>query len=286
MSADLCRAVRRAAIQGRVRAEGLLFGGVPLEVKGPGLEFVDYREYVYGDDIRRVDWRVSARAGRNLEKLFVRVYRSERRVKVIYVVDLTSSLGFKDKLEALAFTVGLHARISAALEDIVGLITVTHEARFHGFMEPELLVSRLLRMICRDGAAGSLDISSAARLVSKVAGKSPVFLYTDYANKVASYRRLNLLARAMGAPLYAYIFATPGETGKAHVEGLTSLLDFESGNALTVSLGEYAALVRSHVASVKASLGFSRVFEVESLKQAMAYVPSLAVSYIRARGRY
>ena len=71
MFSDLCRAVRRAAVQGRVRAEGLLFGGVPLEVKGPGLEFVDYREYVYGDDIRRVDWRVSARAGRNLEKLFI-----------------------------------------------------------------------------------------------------------------------------------------------------------------------------------------------------------------------
>ena len=89
----------------------LIFGSNRSIFKGSGVEFVDIREYVPGDDLRYIDWNVSAR----YNQLFVRNFQEEREIPIFIAIDLSSTLffGTKDKLkielliEVVAFIINL-----------------------------------------------------------------------------------------------------------------------------------------------------------------------------------
>ncbi len=87
---DLMKKVRYIEISTR-RAVDELFSGVYASVfKGQGMEFAEVREYVAGDDIRAIDWNVTARYGRPFTKEFT----EERELSMVFVVDGSSSMAF------------------------------------------------------------------------------------------------------------------------------------------------------------------------------------------------
>jgi len=280
---SVCGRVRRAALAGRAVAEALLFGEHPLSAPGPGLEYVDLREYAPDDDFRRIDWRASARTG--LEKLFVREYRAERSVRLLYLVDLTSSMSFKGKPEALAFTLALHARISDALRDEVALVTVGERVEFSGFSQPTVALERVLRRVCERGMRGSLDLGSALPKLAGYARGLPVAVYTDYSNDPGSYAGIARLARASGGSARFYLFATPGETGAPSRGWSLPLYDLESGLTSLSSLAEFAARVRRHVALVRSLLPPRCIVEVPVLNGGRPPVRPLVTSYMSLRAR-
>ena len=89
---EILKKVKRIEIRtSRLVDEGL--GGEYHSVfKGQGMEFAEVREYQYGDDVRNIDWNVSARSGR----LFVKRYVEERELTVVLLVDLSASKDFGD----------------------------------------------------------------------------------------------------------------------------------------------------------------------------------------------
>ncbi len=104
------------------RLDGFLFGDYTGFFYGPSLDLAEVREYQPGDEVRRIDWNVTARTG----KIHIRQYREEKEVTVWLVVDLSASMQFGTRRvlkaeEALEFA-GTAAAIVARHGDKVGLI--------------------------------------------------------------------------------------------------------------------------------------------------------------------
>jgi len=105
-----------------------LFGGEYISVfKGQGIEFADVREYVPGDDIRTIDWNVTARSLHPFVKKFV----EEREMTVLFIVDMSGSQyfgsGAKLKAEVAAEITALLAFAAVKNNDKTGLVIVTDE---------------------------------------------------------------------------------------------------------------------------------------------------------------
>lgn len=100
----------------------LIFGQNRSIFKGSGIEFVDIREYVEGDDPRYIDWNVSAR----MNQLFVRNFQEEREIPIYSIIDLDSSLFFgtkkKTKIELLEELMATIVNISTSLSERLGAI--------------------------------------------------------------------------------------------------------------------------------------------------------------------
>src|SRR5512147_648168 len=72
------------------RLDGLLQGDYRTLFRGPGLDLADLREYQYGDDVRRIDWNVTAR----LQTPYVREYHEDREITAWFLLDLSASVDF------------------------------------------------------------------------------------------------------------------------------------------------------------------------------------------------
>jgi uncharacterized protein (DUF58 family) len=86
-TARISRNARRIEIGARRLAASNVQGGVQSRIRGRGMDFDELREYAPGDNVRSIDWNASARTGRT----FVRRYREERQLTVVFVVDMSAS---------------------------------------------------------------------------------------------------------------------------------------------------------------------------------------------------
>ncbi|HSQ58834.1 MAG TPA: DUF58 domain-containing protein, partial [Acidobacteriota bacterium] len=122
---ELLAQVRRLTIRSRRAVEEVFSGAYRSAFRGQGLEFAEVREYVPGDDIRSIDWNVTARAGRP----FVKRFDEERELTVIVALDLSGSLSFgsraRAKRDAAAEAGALLALAAARNRDRVGLLLFT-----------------------------------------------------------------------------------------------------------------------------------------------------------------
>lgn len=87
---DLLKKVRRIEIKTRGLSRNIFAGEYHSAFKGRGMAFSEVREYTYGDDMRDIDWNVTAR----YNKPFVKVFEEERELTVMLLIDVSESLGF------------------------------------------------------------------------------------------------------------------------------------------------------------------------------------------------
>ncbi len=90
LTSELMKEVRRLQIRTSRRVDNLFTGEYHSAFKGQGIEFAEVRDYAPGDDVRTIDWNVTARSGRTHVKRF----EEERQLTVILAVDLSASAGF------------------------------------------------------------------------------------------------------------------------------------------------------------------------------------------------
>ncbi|MBI2870307.1 MAG: DUF58 domain-containing protein [Candidatus Omnitrophica bacterium] len=188
---EILSKVRRIEIRtGRLVQE--LFGGEYRSVfKGRGIEFSDLREYTYGDDIRTIDWNVTARTGRP----FIKKYVEERELTIMFLVDISASGDFgtvtKPKAEIAAELCSLLALSALRSNDKVGLILFSD--RVEKFVPPRKGRKHVLRVVrevlyYRPQGKGT-DIAAALRYFSDVIPRSCiVFLMSDFFDE--GYERL------------------------------------------------------------------------------------------------
>src|SRR5262245_58696832 len=122
---DLVRQIRRLQIWSRRAVEDLLGGDYKSVFKGAGLAFEEVREYQAGDDVRSIDWNVTARMGHPFVKRFV----EERELTVLILMDASASLrfgtGLQTKREVALELATLLVLCALRANDKVGLITFT-----------------------------------------------------------------------------------------------------------------------------------------------------------------
>jgi len=201
--------------------------------RGRGVEFSEVREYVPGDDIRTIDWNVTARYGHP----YVKVFREERELTVVLAVDLSGSgdFGSHDKMrrEISAEIAAVLAFSAVRNNDKVGLLLFTDKIeRFIPPKKGRFHVLRLIREVLYFKPGGrKTDISAALEYLLRVIKKrSVVFLISDFLDK--DFQR-NLSLAAGKHDLIAVQIYDPLERGIPK-SGLVVLRDLETGREIVV----------------------------------------------------
>ena len=125
LSPEIRRKIRSIEIRTSRMVSDVLAGQYRSAFKGRGMEFEEVRPYMYGDDIRSIDWNVSARVG----EPHVKVFREERELTVMLAVDLSGSLAFGTraqlKRELVAEIAATLAFSAIRSNDRVGMLLFT-----------------------------------------------------------------------------------------------------------------------------------------------------------------
>jgi len=179
---ELLRKIQRFHFKTKRQANELFAGQYESAFKGRGIEFSEVREYQVGDDLRIIDWNVSARFGQP----FVKVYHEERELTVILLLDLSGSHLFgtreKFKRELLAEVAGVLAFLAIRTNDKVGAILFS--SRVEKYIPPRKGASHVWRLIKEiftyEPASLSTDIDSALSYLNRVVKRrAVVFLISD-----------------------------------------------------------------------------------------------------------
>ncbi len=211
----------------------MLAGEYHSVFKGRGVEFHEVREYQTGDDIRSVDWNVTARMGRP----FVKRYVEERQLSLFFVVDLSASGNFgsaeKAKNEIVAELCALLAFSAIKNNDNVGLVIFAGKVEL--FVPPGKGTSHVLRIIRMllsfEPSSKGTDISGALEYLGRLHyKKSVVFLVSDFLD--SGYQEpMQVIARRHD--LIAVSVRDPGEM-RLPDAGLVALVDAENGKRVVV----------------------------------------------------
>ncbi len=180
---ELLRQIRRIEIRTNRMVNDVLAGEYHSVFKGQGVEFEEVREYQHGDDIRTIDWNVTAR----MSAPYVKRYREERELTVMLMVDASSSnlFGTTEKMKGeLAVELSAVLAFSAIKNnDRVGLILFTdHVEKFIPPKKGKKHVLRLIReLLMFEPKGGKTDIKQALDFLGKILNrKSVVFLMSDF----------------------------------------------------------------------------------------------------------
>lgn len=187
-SADIVSKVRRVELRTSKLANDLMVGAYHSQFKGRGLDFEELREYIPGDDVRSIDWNVTAR----MRRPFVKNYREERELTTWLVVDVSASGEFgSQRMTKREFAAEVAATLAvSALRngDKVGLLLFTNEAEL--VVKPKKGRRHLLRVIREllafEPKHRRTDIQGSLGFLNHVAKRRAiVFLVTDFLHSSA-----------------------------------------------------------------------------------------------------
>lgn len=183
IDSDLLKKVRKIEIKTKGLSKHLFSGEYHSAFKGRGMAFSEVREYQFGDDIRNIDWNVTAR----LNHPYVKVFEEERELTVMLLVDVSGSNRFGTRVQ---FKEELLAEIAAILafsaiqnNDKVGVIFFSD--KIEKFISPKKGSTHILRIIRElidfkpDNT--KTDITEALRyLTNVIKKKSTAFILSDF----------------------------------------------------------------------------------------------------------
>ena len=179
---DLLKKVRKIEIKTRALSHQIFAGEYHSAFKGRGMAFSEVREYQYGDDVRNMDWNVTAR----MRSPYVKVFEEERELTVVLLVDVSRSRLFgtvgssrKDMLAEIAAVLSFSAIIN---NDTVGALFFSDKVE--KFIPPKKGRSHLLHIIREiiefEPSTDGTDISEALRyLTNAIKKKCTAFLLSD-----------------------------------------------------------------------------------------------------------
>lgn len=182
MDNDLLKKVRKIEIRTRSLSHQIFAGEYHSAFKGRGMAFSEVREYQFGDDVRNMDWNVTAR----LRSPYIKVYEEERELTVVLLVDVSSSSVFgtssKTKRELVAEIAAVLSFSASINNDKVGALFFS--SKVEKFIPPKKGRSHLLRIISEllefKPTQGGTDISEALRFLSRAIKKRcTAFLLSD-----------------------------------------------------------------------------------------------------------
>ncbi len=233
---ETLKKIQRLHFQTKHLANDLFAGQYGSAFKGRGMEFAEVREYQPGDDIRTIDWNVSARFGHP----FVKVFHEERQLTVMLLLDLSGSNLFgtvsKFKRELLAEVAGMLAFIAIRTNDKVGAILFSSTAE--KYIPPKKGVSHVWRLIKEvftyEPKDLSTNIDGALTYLNRVVRRHAiVFLISDCVD-TGFEKSLRLTAKKHDLTIIRV--SDPAEDELPNV-GLVRLRDPETGQLVLVNTG-------------------------------------------------
>ncbi|WP_396179285.1 DUF58 domain-containing protein [Flavobacterium sp.] len=180
---DLLKKVRKIEIKTRRLSNHIFSGEYHTSFKGRGMTFSEVRQYQYGDDIRAIDWNVTAR----YNEAHVKVFEEERELTMMLMVDISGSSGFgtknalkEDIVTEIAATMAFSATQN---NDKIGLILFSDQIEL--YIPPKKGKSHVLRIIREliefQPKSNKTDVAQALKFLSSTQKKKAiVFLISDF----------------------------------------------------------------------------------------------------------
>ena len=185
-TSEILKRVRQIEIKTRGLSNNIFAGEYHSAFKGRGMAFSEVREYQYGDDIRDIDWNVTARFNRP----FVKVFEEERELTVMLVIDVSGSLSFgtvsQTKREMVAEIAATLAFSAIQNNDKIGVIFFSD--RIEKFIPPKKGRKHILRIIRElldfTPQSKSTDIGQAIEyLTQAIKRRCTAFLLSDFIDR-------------------------------------------------------------------------------------------------------
>lgn len=235
---EIIKRIRHIEITTRRLVNDVFAGEYHSTFRGQGMEFEEVREYQAGDDVRLIDWNVTARTGIP----FIKKYREERELSVMLLVDASSSGQFGTKVqlkeEMAAEICGLLAFSAIRNNDKVGMIIFTDEVeKFIAPRKGRAHVLRLIREILYFKPVGrSTNLSKALEYLNRVIKrKSVVFLVSDFLS--SGYAKDLMIANRK----HDLIAIKIGDQRESKLEnfGIIDFEDAETGEIISIDTSDY-----------------------------------------------
>jgi uncharacterized protein (DUF58 family) len=287
--ADLIRKIRRIEITTRRAVQDTLAGGYHSVFKGRGMAFSEVRPYQAGDEIRSIDWNVTARMG----EPFVKVFTEERELTALIAVDRSASqdAGFAPQAKAEVSEEIAALLVFSALEngDRAGLLLFTD--RIERYVPPRRGKKHGLRLITETLAfqprGRGTDIAGALEhLTTAQRRKAVVFVVSDF---LADGYENPLAVLARRHDVVPVVVSDPVEEILPQIDGLWPVTDAETGETVLLDFSDEktrAAYSRSaHERSEKRDRIFRKLsLDAVRVRPGDDYVAPLAALF-RARAR-
>ena len=261
---EILKKIRRIEIRTKKLVNDLFSGEYHSTFKGQGMEFEEVRQYEPGDEIRLIDWNVTARTGYP----HIKKFKEERELSVVMLFDASSSgrFGTRDrfKSETAAELCALLAFSAIKNNDKVGLIIFTD--KIEKFIPPQKgrgHVLRLIREILYFKPEGiATDIGAALEYFSRVIKrKSVVFLVSDFLSE--NFIKPIQIANNKH-DVIAIKVTDPRETSFDNV-GLIELEDAETGEVVMIDTGSREFRREFSARAEEDNLGLKKAFKLINL---------------------
>ena len=219
-----------------------LAGDYHSTFKGQGVEFDEVRPYIAGDDVRTIDWNVTARTG----VPYIKRYSEERELTILFLVDVSGSQSYgsrsRSKMELAAEVTALLALTAIRNQDKIGLVLFSD--RIVKYIPPRKgrdSVMRLVREVlaAEDEAKGGTDVEGVLKFLNGVQKRrAVVFLVSDFITGSRGESAADGLARLLRATarhhdMICVPVSDPAESTLPDV-GLVELEDSETGELMLV----------------------------------------------------
>lgn len=237
--ADVMRELRYIELYSAKKIRNLRIGPYTSPLRGAGFDFDEHRPYRPGEDVRRIDWNVTAR----MNAPYLRQTHAERELNVVAALDLSPSMTFGSsrysKKEVMTFIAA--SILFSATSDQINIGFLAFSDRVLHWAPPRRAGGRAWRLledlweIEADGSRTAM-IPAIERLVTLLRGMTVVCLVSDFITEddVFGSRALRMLASHHD--VVAIVPEDPGETALPSGRGTIRLRDPESGRALAVKL--------------------------------------------------
>ncbi len=235
--AEIIKKIKQVHIKSSRTVNTIMAGRYKSIFRGSGIEFEEVREYSPGDEVKSIDWKVSARLG----KPFIKLYKEERESIVMLLIDMSASQKFGTrsglKLEKAAEIASVLAFSAIKNNDKAGAIFFTDKVE--KYIPPKkgsAHVWRLIKEIFTFKPEGkSTDICSALDFFAKVTKKNSLcFIISDFLDK-KNYIK-NLKAARYKHEIIGIMLSDKGDFTLLN-RGIVSLSDFETGRELIFDAG-------------------------------------------------
>ncbi len=243
ISPDILRQVKRIELRTRGLVNSRFVGEYHSVFKGQGMEFSEVREYQPGDEVRTIDWNVSAR----MRRLFVKRYVEERELTVMLIVDCSGSSRFgtgeRDKQGMAAELAAVLALTATRNNDRVGLILCSdHPEHVVPPRKGRRHALRLVRdVLAWPTSARPTDLGAALDYAARVLPHHAiVFIISDFVTPSVE-RHLRLLSQRHD--IVAVVLDDPGERALPDL-GVTRLVDAETGRLIEIDTSDTGVRAR------------------------------------------
>ncbi len=276
---DIVKKLRKYEIQIRKAINSQMQGDFHSIFKGSGLEFDDVRPYQYGDDIRTIDWNVSAKG----HGTFVKTYKEEKEQTIFFILDVSASQEIgtpgKTKFEIGREICGVLALSGAKEQSQVGLICYSDQREKYlrpkkGLGQAYEIISNLVKLKPK---SLKTDLTKAiAFALNTIKRRSVIIMISDFIDE-SYYSNLRSLAKKHDLVLIQ--ISDNRETNLPKL-GIIPVQDKESKKTLWVntSFGDFRSRIsRHHVARKEELAVFSRKHQINfiSINTNDDYVPKL-----------